>query len=91
VYEAFQISLDTIVPPATRPVNIGAWHLFKGFLRDVPVGGEELIFVSHPKYDLPHGIEEDSNGVKYRVNAGETEERLLVLQKRETPKNKEDK
>ena len=60
-------------------------------LRDVPVGSEELIFVSHPKYDLPQGIGEDSIGVKYRVNAGETVERLLVLQKRETPKTKEDK
>jgi hypothetical protein len=60
-------------------------------LRDIPAGSEESISVEHPKYDLPYEIGEVRNGVKYRVNAGETEERLLVLQKRETPKPKEDK
>ena len=60
-------------------------------LRDIPVGSEESISVHHPLYDLPYEIGEVRNDVKFRVNAGETEERLLVLQKRETPKPKDDK
>ena len=60
-------------------------------LRDIPVGSEESIAVQHPEYDLPYEIGEVRNEVKFRVSAGETEERLLVLQKRETPKPKEDK
>lgn len=60
-------------------------------LRDIPVGSEESINVQHPEYDLPYEIGEVRNDVKFRVSAGETEERLLVLQKRETPKPKEDK
>ena len=60
-------------------------------LRDIPVGMEESISVSHPKYVLPRQIGEEDNMINYRVNAGETEERLLVLQKRETPKLKEEK
>jgi hypothetical protein len=60
-------------------------------LRDIPVGSEEGINVQHPEYDLPFEIGEVRNDVKYRVNAGEKEERLLVLQKREKPKPKDDK
>ena len=55
-------------------------------LRDIPVGMEELINVEHPKYDLPYELGSVRNVVKYRVYAGETEERLLVLQKRESGK-----
>lgn len=60
-------------------------------LRDIPVGSEESINVQHPEYDLPYEIGEVRNDVKFRVSAGETEERLLVLKRRETPKPKEDK
>ena len=60
-------------------------------LRDIPIGSEESIAVMHPEYDLPYEIGEVRNDVKFRVSAGETEERLLVLQKRETPKPKDDK
>jgi hypothetical protein len=60
-------------------------------LHDIPAGSEESINVQHPEYDLPYEIGEVRNDVKFRVNAGETEERLLVLQKRETPKPKEAK
>ncbi len=60
-------------------------------LRDIPVGSEERINVEHPEYDLPYEIGEVRNDVKFRVNAGETEERLLILQKREMKKLKEEK
>ena len=60
-------------------------------LRDIPVGSEESISVHHPKYDLPYESGEVRNNAKFRVNAGETEERLLVLQKREQPRPKEQK
>lgn len=55
-------------------------------LRDIPVGRDERINVQHPKYDLPYEIGSVGNEVKYRVKPGETEERLLILQKRETAK-----
>ena len=48
VYEAFQISFATIVPSATRPVKVGAWHLPKGLIR----GDEKRINEIHRLIDL---------------------------------------
>ncbi len=55
-------------------------------LRDIPAGMQESINVWHPKYDLPYEVGAVRNDVNYRVKPGETEERLLVLQKRESAK-----
>lgn len=55
-------------------------------LFDIPAGMHESINVQHPLYDLPYEIGTVRNDVKYRVNAGETVERLLILQKRESAK-----
>ena len=52
-------------------------------LRDIPVGILESIRVEHPIYNLAYEIGDVRNDIKYRVAAGETEERLLVLEKRE--------
>jgi hypothetical protein len=59
-------------------------------LRDIPVGSQEWINVEHPNYDLPYEAGEVRNEVKYQVLAGETEERLLVLQKRQTPQKEKE-
>jgi len=55
-------------------------------LRDIPAGMEESINVRHPNYDLPYEVGAVRNDVRYRVKPGETEERLLVLKKREPVK-----
>ncbi len=54
-------------------------------LRDIPAGWEESINVYHPEYDLHYEAGAVRNDIRYRVKPGETEERLLVLQKRERP------
>ena len=56
-------------------------------LRDVPVGSEELIFVSHPNYDLPRGIEEHSDAVQISSERGRNGGKFNCLTKTRTVEN----
>lgn len=58
-------------------------------LRDIPAGVQQSIHVEHDEYVMPFQIGETDNRLDYTVQAGETQEKLIILEKRTQPKKDE--